>query len=162
MLQHSRFVEEFPCVYRHEDVRLDDRGWIAAAQLSLPPDARLSHLTRLRLLGLTMGDLKPMHFTVARDLHLVMDDVFLHRTVRMPSCDEQGVAIVSAFIGAASMVKRIELVQIGDWLLHRRLLESGMVRHLAQRDAWRPGSTAALAILDRLEVRSRSVPGSAA
>ncbi len=157
MLQHERFVELFPRVYRHEDVELDDRGWIAAAALALPPDARVSHLTRLRLLGLAMGDLKPMHFTVARDLHLDIDDVFLHRTVRMPPCDDDGVAIASAFIGSASMVKQIELIQIGDWLAHRRLLEPSIVRHLAQRDPWRPGSSGALAILGVINPRSRSV-----
>lgn len=157
MLQHRRIVEVFPSVYRLEILELTDAQWIDAAQLALPSDARLSHTTRLRRLGLEIGDLKPMHFTVARDLHLAIDDIFLHRTVRMPACDDQGVAIASAFIGSASMVTLLDLVTIGDWLLHRGLLDVGIVSHLARRDPWRPGSEAALGVLSELDARSRSV-----
>jgi hypothetical protein len=160
MLQHPRFVEVFPCVYRHEDVELNEGGRIHAARLALPADARLSHQTRLRLLGLQIGSLNPMHFTVARDHHLVIDDIMLHRTVKMPPCDDDGVAIAAAFVGAASQATLIQLISIGDWLLHRGLLRASIVRHLALTDPWRPGSTGALAVLDLLDGRSRSLPES--
>lgn len=157
MLQHRRITEVFPSVYRLESHELTDAQWVDAGQLALPADARLSHTTRLRRLGLEIGDLKPLHFTVGRDLHLAIDDIFLHRTVRMPACDDEGVAIASAFIGAASMVTLLELVTIGDWLLHRGLLDVGIVSYLARRDPWRPGSESAFAVLGELDRRSRSI-----
>lgn len=150
-------MQVFPSVYRLETLELTGEQWIDAAQLALPADARLSHTTRLRRLGLEIGDLKPLHFTVARDLHLAIDDIFLHRTVRMPPCGDEGVAIASAFIGSASMVTLLELVTIGDWLLHRGLLDIGIVSYLVRRDPWRPGSEAAFSVLGELDRRSRSV-----
>jgi hypothetical protein len=160
MLQHRRFVQVHPSVYRLEGVELDDRAQIAAAALALPADARVSHTTRLRLSGLDIGDLLPLHFTVARDLHLAIDDVLLHRTVRMPPTDDHGIALGPAFIQTAAMVSRLELVTIGDWLLHRGLLNREIVRHLARRDLWRPGAASAEGVLAELDPRARSLPES--
>src|SRR5687767_7545768 len=99
MLQHRRFELILPSVYRLRDVDLTPRQWIAAAHEALPPDARLSHSTALWALGLELGDFKPMHFTVARDLHLAIDDVFLHRTEVMPPSNDRRVSVEAAFVG---------------------------------------------------------------
>jgi hypothetical protein len=161
MLQHPRFEQIFPSVYRVTGTRLDDRGLIAAAALALPPDARVSHLTRLRLVGLDFGPLEPLHFTVARDLHLDIPAIFLHRTIAMPLADLQGVSIPAAFIGAAATRRLIDLVKIGDWLLHRHHLSIESLLGSIHAEPWRPGAGVALAIVRYLDPASRSLKESA-
>ena len=73
MLRTRRFRKIHRGVYVLADVELDLVGRIAAARLALPPDARLSHLSRIQELGLRIGPEAPLHFTVARDHHVVGD-----------------------------------------------------------------------------------------
>ena len=135
MLQHSRFESIFPSVYRVRGLELTSRQWIDAARRALPPDARLSHATALWSLGLELGQLKPMHFTVARDLHLAIDDVMLHRTEVMPPSDDQTVSVVAAFVGAAATMRLIDVIAAGDWLLNRGYLTKASVAGFIERVA---------------------------
>ncbi len=160
MLQHPRFVEVHPSVYRLAGVELDDAGRIRAAHLALPQDAVVSHGTRLWLLGAERGALVPFHFTVARDLHLSIDGITLHRTVAMPANDGTVVTVEAAFIGLASYARLIDLVAVGDWLLHRRLMTRSTLAQLANKQPWRPGATQAMSVLPVLDGRSRSMPES--
>lgn len=157
MLQHPRFETVYPCVYKIAGTTLDARRMVEAATLALPDDARLSHLTRLRPLGLDYGPLEPLHFTVDRDLHLDIAGIFLHRTVRMPPVDEIGVRPEAAFIAAAAKLRLIDLVKIGDWLLHRQHMTIDSLVSLIHADPWRPGAGAALAAVPHLEPLSRSL-----
>jgi hypothetical protein len=160
MLQHPRFVQVHPSVYRLDGVRLDEHGRIAAARLALPSDARVSHGTRLRLLGVERGSLLPIHFTVARDLHLDLTDVMLHRTAVMPPHDDECVSVEAAFIGYIASARLIDRVVIGDWLLHHGHTSIARLLDLASRQEWRPGVAELRQLVPLLEDRSRSIPES--
>ena len=149
MLQHSRFTEVFPSVYRAAATTLDGLGLIDAGRRCLPDDARVSHLTRTRLVGLEYGPLLPLHFTVGRDLHLAIDDIFLHRTVTMPIHDEVGVSIEAAFVGAACSLRLIDLIKVGDWLVHRGHLDLTRLAIFAAAEPWRPGAAQAMKVIPR-------------
>lgn len=157
MLQHRRFTEVFPSVYRATATKLDDIGLIDAARRCLPDDARISHLTRLRLLGLDYGPLRPLHFTVGRDLHLAIDDVFLHRTVKMPLRDERAVCVEAAMVSLAGEMRLIDLIKIGDWLIHRGHLDTARLLEFASAEPWRPGAGAIPWVVPHLDGRSRSL-----
>jgi len=160
MLQHRRFVEVYPSVYRLEGVQLDDRGRIDAARRALPSDARISHGTRLRLLGLDRGGLLPIHFTVARDLHLDISGILLHRTAAMPANDGIAVGVEAAFIGYAAFARAIDQVVVGDWLLHRGHTTVEALLAFAHDQKWRPGAAEVIATVPLLDARSRSMPES--
>jgi hypothetical protein len=160
MLEHPRFEALFPSVYRLAGTPLTDLQFIDAAGLALPDDARASHLTRLRRLGLEYGPLQPLHFTIGRDLHLDIEGIFLHRTVVTPPAGARDVCAEAAYVGAASMLRTIDLVKVGDWLLHRNYVTIGSLLARIHADPWRPGAGAALAVLPLLDGRSRSLPES--
>lgn len=160
MLQHPRFVQVHPSVYRLAGVELDERGRIDAARLALPPDARLSHATRLRVLGVSRGPFLPLHFTVARDLHLAIPSIMLHRTLVMPPGDEGMVCVEAAYVGHGATARLIDQVAIGDWLIHRGHLTIASLRAFAQAAPWRPGAAEVDALVTLLDGRSRSLPES--
>jgi hypothetical protein len=157
MLRHPRFTEEFPRVYRETSTTLGDAGVVEAARLSLPPDARVSHVTAFRRLGLEYGPLEPLHFTIGRELHLAIDRILLHRTVLMPPHDDESVSIEAAFIGACSHLRLIDLIKIGDWLLHRSHLDVRRLLRLANEQDWRPGAAGVEVVVPHLDERSRSL-----
>ena len=160
MLQHDRFVEVHPSVYRLRAVQLDERGQIEAARLALPPDARLSHGTRLRTLGVERGPLTPLHFTVARDLHLDIPGIMLHRTAVMPPHDGSAVSVEAAFLGYIASARRIDRVVVGDWLLHRGHTSVAALAAFAEQQSWRPGVAELEDLLPLLDPRARSLPES--
>lgn len=157
MLQHQRFESVFPSVYRLRGVELTSRQWIDAARQALPSDARISHATALWSLGLELGQLKPMHFTVARDLHLAIDDIVLHRTEVMPPSDDRAVSVEAAFVGAAVSLRLIDVIAAGDWLLNREYLTRSSVAEFIERDGWRPGTAVVREALAWMDGRSRSI-----
>ena len=157
MLQHKRFEAIFPSVYRLRGAVLTPRQWIAAARLALPADSRLSHGTALWELGLELGELKPLHFTVARDLHLTIDDIFLHRTEVMPWSGDQRVSVEAAFVGAAMSMRLIDVIAAGDWLLNRDYMTKAALAQFIERDPWRPGTAIAREALRWMDGRSRSI-----
>jgi hypothetical protein len=160
MLQHERFVEVHPSVYRLAGVVLDERGKIDAARRALPADARISHGTLLRLLGVARGPLLPVHFTVARDLHLKIPGITLHRTGVMPPHDGVAVSVEAAFIGFAATARPIDVMTVGDWLLHHQHMTKESVSALAHLQSWRPGAAGVIEIVPQLDARSRSLPES--
>jgi hypothetical protein len=160
MLQHHRFVQVHPSVYRLATTELDERGRIEAARLCLPSDARVSHGTRLRTLGAERGDFLPLHFTVDRDLHLDVSGIVLHRTIEMPPCDDEGVSVEAAFVGYVATARLIDQVAVGDWLLHRGHTSVASLTTFAHRQPWRPGAVELLALVPLLDARSRSMPES--
>lgn len=158
MLQHPRFVPVFPSVYRLESTELTPAGWVRAAGLALPDDAYVSHHTRFVTLGLQYGDLFPLHFMVGRDHHRpALRDVYLHRTVRMPHLGPEGVSIAVALVGAASLLRLVDVVMIGDWLLHRGHLRLDDLVRVLEVDHWRPGIDCSRRAIGRLDGDSRSL-----
>ena len=147
----------FPRVYVEADHVMTDLDWIVAASLAMPPQAQLSHLTRINALGLEYGPLRPFQFVVGSDLHLDLPGIFLHRTELLPPLDDVGVTPAAAFIGYAASARMIDLICVGDWLLHRDHMALIEVAELARRDLWRPGSRQALRVLPYLDCRARSV-----
>lgn len=160
MLEHPRFVEEFPRVYRHHDTVLDACALIDAARLALPDDACLSHLTRLVPLGLDFDDLVPLRFTLARDHHLRFQRIFVHRTSRMPPHREGSVDVEGAFLMAAAELTPLEIVQVGDWLLHRGHLRLDLLRALLRDQHWRVARERVEQWLPLMDGRAASLPES--
>jgi hypothetical protein len=160
MLQHPRFVEVHPSVYRLADVELDEGGRVDAARRAVPADARVSHGTRLRLLGVRRGPLLPIHLTIGRELHLKLPGIMLHRTALMRPHDDEHVSVEAAYIGYAMTARLIDLIVIGDWLLHRGHMTKESVLALAKAQSWRPGAAQVVAVMPHLDGRSRSLPES--
>ena len=155
-LQGSHFRQLFPRVWVLATVPITAGDWIAAASLAMPAHAQLSHRTRIQALGYHDGPLRPFHFTVASELHIDLEDIFLHRTVAMPPLDGIGVSPASAFIGLASTARVIDLIAIGDWLLHEGHMTLPELRELARHQRWRPGAAGAMWVSGYLNARSRS------
>lgn len=160
MLQHERFEQLHPSVYRLAGVDLDETGIIHAARLALPDDSRISHATRLRMLGVERGPLVPVHFTVARDLHLDIPGIMLHRTVLMPPDDGVMVSVEAAFVGYAASARLVDRVVIGDWLLNRGHTTIEALLAFAHEQPWRPGAAETVEVAPLLDGRSRSLPES--
>jgi hypothetical protein len=160
MLQHPRFEQVHPSVYKLAGVMLDEAGRIEAARLALPEDALVSHDTRLRMIGLDQGDPELIHFTVARDLHLDIPGIMLHRTVVMPPNDGVGVSVEAALVGCAATMRLIDVVAVGDWLVHRGHTTTAALSELVQEQPWRPGAAEVARALPLMDGRSRSIPES--
>jgi hypothetical protein len=133
---------------------------IAAARLALPDSAYLTGISRLQQQGLDFGPRIPVRFVVQGDHHLALDGVFLHRTKRLPPCDDIGVTVEAAYISYCSLARVIDAIKVGDWLLRRGHLTKESLKKLALHDLWRAGSQEALWVIDHLDERARSLPES--
>jgi len=157
VLRGKRFRRLFPRVWVHVDHVMSHLDWIMAACLTMPERAQLSHITRLQALGLDLGEDKPLHFTIAGDLHLDVDDIFLHRTEVLPPLDDVGVTPGAAFIQYCADARMIDAIKVGDWLLHHRHMTELEVAELARRDQWRPGAHQVRRVLPHLDAGARSL-----
>lgn len=157
VLMGRRFRQLFRGVWVLADHVMTHQDWIVAATLAMPPDAHPSHLTRLQGLGLEFGPQRPLHFVVARDLHLAVPGIFLHRTEVLPPTDDDGITPAAAFIGCCATERVIDLIGIGDWLLRGGHMTTVELRELAVAQDWRPGSREALGVVACLDERSRSL-----
>lgn len=160
MLQGKRFVRVQPNVYRYVHHVMSHADHVEAARLALPAEARTTGLTRLQRLGLDFGPKAPVHFVVEGDLHLVLEGVFLHRTVSMPPADDEAVSVAAAFIAYCADARVIDAVKVGDWLLHNDHVTLDEVAVFAQAEPWRAGAAEALWVLPHLDGDARSLPES--
>jgi hypothetical protein len=160
MLSGPTWVRLFPRVWVHRDHVMTDADWILAATLAMPSRAQLSHVSRLRALGLSVNDVLPVHFTISGDLHIATSEIFLHRTAVLPPLDEVGVTPSAAFIQYCATARFIDAITVGDWLLHRRHMTLLEVAELSRRDDWRPGAHQVRRVLRHLDAGSRSLPES--
>ena len=110
MLEHDRFTSVYPRVHCLADLVITPEEQIAAARRTLPDDARTTHTTRLREMGFIHGDLEPLQFVVPRDLHLEIEGITLHRTVRMPANDGRGVSAEAVFVSLAVTERSLHTV----------------------------------------------------
>lgn len=157
VLRGKRFRRLHPCVWVLRSHTMTDLDWIRAAELALPERARASHMTRLRKLGLDYEPVKPVHMSIQGELHLDLDGIILHRTKVLPPTDDDGLTPAAAFVGYAASARVIDLIKVGDWLLHHGHMTIGQVLATAGRDSWRPGSNQASWITQFLDERSRSL-----
>ena len=156
MLNGSSWIRLHPRVWVHREHEMTHLDRIAAAAMAMPDRAQLSHVSRLQSLGLDVGDHLPIHFTVSGDLHIAIDDIFLHRTEVLPPLTVGGVSPASAFVQYCATATVLEAIVAGDWLLAGRHMTIIEVAELAMRDDWRPGARQARAVLHHLDQRSRS------
>lgn len=159
-LEGTRFVRVLPRVYRHREHPMTPEDWVVAALLALPDRARLTGITRIQQLGLDFGPRLPVRFVVEGDLHLAFEEIFLHRTKKLPPTDDVGVTPAAAFIAYSRRARVIDAIKVGDWLLHHGHMARGELRDLALAEQWRDGAGEALWILDHLDGESRSLPES--
>jgi hypothetical protein len=157
MLQGRRFVRVHHEVWLHRDCLMTTRDRIMAAKLALPADAHLTGITRLQEAGLDFGPKRPLRFVIGRDHHLVLDDVFLHRTKRLPPVDEVGVVVPAAFLAYCARARVIDAIKVGDWLLHGGHMTVADLRTLALSALWRDGAHEAIRVADHLCAGSRSL-----
>ncbi|WP_243060543.1 hypothetical protein [Nocardioides sp. SR21] len=129
----------------------------AAARLALPADAHLTGISRIQELGLDYGPRRPIRFVIARDHHVALEDVFLHRTVKLAPTDETGVVVPAAFLAYAARARTVDAIKVGDWLLRGGHISLSGVRDLALAAPWRDGAHEAVWVLDHLDARSRSL-----
>lgn len=147
----------FPQVYVCRDHVMSDADWLIAAGLSMPSKAHLSHVSRIQALGLDIGEVKPVRFTVAGDLHLKVKDIFLHRTEVLPPLDDVGVTPAAAFIQFCATATLLDAIRVGDWLLHGGHMTALELADLSRRDDWRPGAWQARLVLPHLVEQARSL-----
>lgn len=160
VLEGTRFERVLPRVYCHRAHAMTPDDWVEAAVLALPDRARLTGITRIQQLGLDFGPRLPVRLVVEGDLHLAFDQIFLHRTKRLPPTDDEGVTPAAAFIAYCRRARVIDAIKVGDWLLHHGHMTSTELRDLALAEQWRDGASEALWVLDHLDGDSRSLPES--
>ena len=93
----------------------------------------------MRQAGFDVGDAWPLHFVVEGDLHLALDGVFLHRTVKMPPCDEEHVSIEAAFVAFCAGSRLLDAIRLGSVLLNTHLLDLGLLDQILDEEKWRCG-----------------------
>ena len=158
VLEGRRFRRLHKAVYVHRDHEMTWADHVEAARLALPSEVRTTGATRLRQLGLTIGRPLPLHFVVAGDLHLELDGVFLHRTVKMPPCDDESVSVEAAFVAFCAEARVIDAIKVGCVLLHRELLDLELLDVILTEEKWRCGVQETAYILPFLDERCRSLP----
>jgi hypothetical protein len=156
-LDGARFVRLLPRVFAAAGYEMSEADWVTAARLALPDDARITGITRIQRLGLEFGPRRPIRFVVDHDLHLTYDEIFLHRTKRLPPTDDVGVTVAAAFIAYCARARVIDAIKVGDWLLHHGHLEPEDLRALCLSGLWRDGAHEAIWVSEHLDHRSRSL-----
>ncbi|RYB93182.1 hypothetical protein EUA93_01725 [Nocardioides oleivorans] len=158
VLEGVRFRRVHEAVYVHRDHETTWADHVEAARLALPHAARTTGTTRLRQLGIDVGSPFPLHFVVEGDLHLVLDGVFLHRTVKIPPCDEDGVSVEAAYVAYCADARLIDAIRIGCFLLYQQRLDGVLLDQLLTDEKWRRGAAETAYALPFLDDRPRSIP----
>ena len=112
------------------------------------------------MLGLELGASAPLRFVVQGDLHLALNGVFLHRTVMLPPIDDAGVTPAAAFVAYAHRATTLDVIAVGDWLIHRRYVDVDELRSLVLAQDWRDGAAETAWVLEHLVPGARSLPES--
>jgi hypothetical protein len=158
VLEGVQFRRLHQGVYVHRSCEMTWADHVQAARLALPPTARTTGATRLRQAGFDAGDRWPLHFVVQGDLHLVLDGVFLHRTVKTPPCDDHAVTIEAAFVAFCAEARLLDAITVGSVLLNQGALDLGLLEEILHQERWRHGVPETAYALPHLEGRCRSMP----
>lgn len=132
MLAGARFVRMHRGVYRARDTPVTLPLRLAAARLALPIGVAVSHVTSLRLRGLEIGPLLPLHFATNRPVHRVPRDVVLHRyrhELLLEVADGQVMMPVTrTFVDVATQLDDRRLLRVGDWVVASGLVDVDELR----------------------------------
>lgn len=158
VLEGVQFRRLHQGVYVHSNHEMTWTDHVEAARLALPTTARTTGVTRLRQLGLDVGSAFPLHFVIEGDHHLVLDRVFLHRTVKMPPCDDVGAMVEAAFVAFCAQARLIDAIRLGSYLMYREWLDLDLLEQILTEEKWRRGVPEAAHALPYLEGRCRSMP----
>ncbi|PKH43490.1 hypothetical protein SAMN05192575_108120 [Nocardioides alpinus] len=158
VLQGPQFRRVHEAVYCHvaHDPSFADR--IAAARLALPPDALTTGITTLQEMGIDHGPRVPLHFVVQGTLHLAVDGIFLHRTVKLPPSVGGSVSTEAAFVAYCAEARLIDAVKVGCELLRLAHLDLHLLDQLLIEEKWRRGVAETTYVLPFLDDRCRSMP----
>lgn len=158
VLEGVQFRRLHQGVYVHRDHEMTWDDDVEAARLALPNSARTTGATRLRQLGYDVGASRPLHFVVEGDLHLVLDGVFLHRTVKMPPNDDDGVTAEAAFIAYCADARLLDAIKAGCVLLRGSTLDLHPLEQMLTEEKWRRGVPETAYVMPFLDDRCRSIP----
>jgi hypothetical protein len=158
VLEGVQFRRLHQGVYVHRNHEMTWADHVDAARLALPSSARTTGATRLQQAGFDAGDRWPLHFVVEGDLHLVLDGVFLHRTVKMPPNDDNAVSIEAAFVAFCAQARLLDAITVGSVLLNKGVLDLGLLDEILRQETWRHGVPETSYALPHLEGRCRSMP----
>lgn len=158
VLQGPQFRRIHDGVYCHVDHVPTFADRIAAARLALPGHARVTGITRIQELGIDHGPRRPLHFVVEGDLHLTIDGIFLHRTVKAPPQDDSGVTAAAAYIAYCVEARTIDAIKVGCELLRLELLDLDDLDRILCEEKWRRGVPEATYVRRHLTRRCRSMP----
>lgn len=157
VLEGVRFRRLHKGVYVHRDHEMTWEDHVEAARLAQPESARTTGSTRLRQLGLALGSEWPLHFVVEGDLHLELEGVFLHRTVKMPPNGDEAVTNEAAFVAFCADARLIDAIRMGSVMLHREMLDLGLLDQILVEEKWRRGVRETAYVLPFLDDRCRSL-----
>ena len=160
ILRGQRFRRVYPRVWVAVDHAWTAADTIEAGRLCMPSHARMTDITRIQSLGLTLGSVTPLHFVVESDLHIDIAGIVLHRTIAMPPTDAIGVTPASAFVAFCTHASLIDAIAVGDWLLQRGHMSRNELCELVSSQPWRDGAREVGYLLAQLVERSRSIPES--
>ncbi|MFT4188040.1 MAG: DUF559 domain-containing protein [Aeromicrobium sp.] len=121
MLEGARFVRLHRGVYRTRETAPTLPLRVRAAQLALPLEVAVSHVTNLRLRGFDIGPEEPLHFATNRPVQRVPNGVVLHR-YRHELLLEMRAGVVMTppartFVDTATQLDDRRLLRVGDWLV---------------------------------------------
>lgn len=125
-LRAKRFRQLFHGVYIDAAVEMTLILWLRAALLVSPVDAIVSHVTALRVYGLEIGDLHPLHISTRTSTHARRDGITPHQRlapIRMRM--KGGIPVTSplrTIVDIATKVTVVELLQAAEYMAHKGLL----------------------------------------
>lgn len=158
VLQGPQFRRLYDGVYCHVGHTPTFADRLAAARLALPDGARTTGITRIQELGIDFGPRSPLHFVVEGDLHLAIEGIFLHRTVKAPPQDEEGVTAAAAFVAYCAGARTIDAIKVGCELLRLGVLDLSCLDEILHEERWRRGVPETTYVLPYLTDRCRSMP----
>jgi very-short-patch-repair endonuclease len=139
-LRSRRFRQLFHGVYIRAEVVMTPLLWIYAALLVSPRDAVISHQTALRLYGLAVGDLFPLHISTRTRTHARRQNIRPHqRLAPIATRETQGLPVTAplrTLVDIATKVTSVQLIQAAEHMIHHGLVtldgltEYALERHL--------------------------------
>jgi hypothetical protein len=122
-LRSRRFRQLFHGVYIWAGVVMTPILWIRAALLASPPDAVVSHQTALRLYGLELGALFPLHISTRTRTHARRANIRPHQRIAPIATrrihDVPVTSPLRTIVDIATKVTLVELVQAAEHMIHR-------------------------------------------
>jgi len=158
VLEGPQFRRLHEAVYCHRDCDVTWHDRVEAARLALPEGARSTGITRLQELGLDYGPRLPLHFVVEGDLHLELEGVFLHRTVKLPAAGDDGVSVEAAFVAYCAEARTLDAIKVGCELLRLATIALDLLGQLLVEEKWRRGVAETEVVVPYLDDRCRSLP----